>query len=86
MQNETLGKKMAELSNTNVMIIFLLVAFLAFSIGLAFYFLVPGSVGMGIGITMFIVAALLFVIGEVRSERTHILEISVLHIPDRGVR
>ena len=66
MQNESLGKKMAELSNTNVMIIFLLVAFLAFSIGLAFYFLVPGSVGLGIGITMFIVAALLFVIGEVR--------------------
>lgn len=66
MQNETLGKKMAELSNTNVMIIFLLVAFLAFSIGLAFYFLVPGSVGIGIGITMFVVAALIFVIGEVR--------------------
>ena len=66
MQNDTLGKKMAELSNTNVMIIFLLVAFLAFSIGLAFYFLVPGSVGMGIGITMFIVAALLFVVGEIR--------------------
>ncbi|MBQ3755377.1 MAG: hypothetical protein II867_04385 [Clostridia bacterium] len=66
MQNETLGKKMAELSNTNVMIIFLLVAFLAFSIGLAFYFLVPGSVGMGIGITMFVVAGLLFIIGEVR--------------------
>ena len=57
---------MAELSNTNVMIIFLLVAFLAFSIGLAFYFLVPGSVGVGIGITMFIVAALLFVVGEIR--------------------
>lgn len=66
MQNDTLGKKMAELSNTNVMIIFLLVAFLAFSIGLAFYFLVPGSVGVGIGITMFIVAALLFVVGEIR--------------------
>ncbi|MBQ9276042.1 MAG: hypothetical protein IJ226_00425 [Clostridia bacterium] len=64
--NETLGKKMAELSNTNVMIIFLLVAFLAFSIGLAFYFLVPGSVGVGIGITMFVVASLIFLIGEVR--------------------
>ncbi len=64
--NETLGKKMAELSNTNVMIIFLLVAFLAFSIGLAFYFLVSGSVGEGIGITMFVVASLIFLIGEVR--------------------
>ena len=48
----------------HVMILFLLVAFIAFSVGLAFFFLVPGSVGYGIGVTMFVVAALLFVIGE----------------------
>lgn len=49
----------------NVMILFLLVAFIALSVGLAFFFLVPGSVGYGIGITMFVVAGLLFVVGEI---------------------
>ena len=65
MEDKNLVKRVAELGNMNVMILFLLVAFIAFSVGLAFFFLVPGSVGYGIGITMFVVAALLFVIGEV---------------------
>ena len=49
----------------NVMILFVFMAFIALSVGLAFYFLVPGGVGYGIGITMFIVSALVFIIGEV---------------------
>ena len=49
----------------NVMILFLLVAFIALSVGLAFFFLVPGAVGYGIGITMFVVAGLLFVVVEI---------------------
>lgn len=65
MEDKNLVKRVAELGNMNVMILFLLVAFIAFSVGLAFFFLVPGSVGFGIGITMFVVAGLLFVIGEV---------------------
>ena len=65
MEDKNLVKRVAELGNMNVMILFLLVAFIAFSVGLAFFFLVPGSVGYGIGVTMFVVAGLLFVIGEV---------------------
>ena len=65
MEDNNLVKRVAELGNMTVMILFLLVAFIAFSVGLAFFFLVPGSVGYGIGVTMFVVAALLFVIGEV---------------------
>ena len=65
MEDKNLVKRVAELGNMNVMILFLLVAFIAFSVGLAFFFLVPGSVGYGIGVTMFVGAALLFVIGEV---------------------
>ena len=65
MEDKNLVKRVAELGNMNVMILFLLVAFIASSVGLAFFFLVPGSVGYGIGVTMFVVAALLFVIGEV---------------------
>ena len=65
MEDKNLVKRVAELANMNVMILFLLVAFIAFSVGLAFFFLVPGSVGYGIGVTMFVVAGLLFVIGEV---------------------
>ena len=65
MEDKNLVKRVAELGNMNVMILFLLVAFIAFSVGLAFFFLVPGSVGYGIGVTMFVVAAWLFVIGEV---------------------
>ena len=65
MEDKNLVKRVAELGNMNVMILFLLVAFIAFSVGLAFFFLVPGSIGYGIGITMFVVAGLLFVIGEV---------------------
>ncbi len=65
MDDKNLVRKVAQLSNMNVMILFLLMAFLAFSIGLAFFFLVPGTVGNGIGIAMFVVAALFFVIGEI---------------------
>ena len=65
MEDKNLVKRVAELGNMNVMILFLLVAFIAFSVGLAFFFLVPGSVGYGIGVTMFVIAGLLFVIGEV---------------------
>ena len=65
MEDKNLVKRVAELGNMNVMILFLLVAFIAFSVGLAFFFLVPGCVGYGIGVTMFVVAGLLFVIGEV---------------------
>lgn len=66
MDNEkNLIKKVAELSNINAMVLCLLIAVIALSVGLAFFFLVPGSVGYGIGIAMFIVAGLLFVIGEI---------------------
>ena len=65
MDENNIVRKLAQLTNMNVMVLFILIAFLALSIGLAFYFLVPGSVGYGVGITMFIVALLLFVIGEV---------------------
>jgi hypothetical protein len=65
MDNEkVLLKKVAELSNINMMVLCLLVAVIALSVGLGFFFLVPGNVGYGIGIAMFIVAGLLFVIGE----------------------
>ena len=65
MDDRNMVRKLAQLTNMNVMIMFLLIAFLALSIGLAFYFLVGGSVGYGVGVTMFVVAALLFVVGEV---------------------
>lgn len=65
MEDKNLVKRVAELGNMNVMILFLLVAFIALSVGLAFFFLVPGAVGYGIGITMFVVACLLFVVGEI---------------------
>ena len=64
MEDNNLVKRVAELGNMNVMILFLLVAFIAFSVGLAFFFLVPGAVDYGIGITMFVEAGLLFVVGE----------------------
>lgn len=65
MEDKNLVKRVAELGNMNVMILFLLVALIALSVGLAFFFLVPGAVGYGIGITMFVVAGLLFVLGEI---------------------
>ncbi len=65
MEDKNLVKRVAELGNMNVMILFLLVAFIALSVGLAFFFLVSGAVGYGIGITMFVVAGLLFVVGEI---------------------
>lgn len=65
MDDKNIVRKVAELSNMNVMILFILISFLALSVGLAFFFLVPGGVGYGVGITMFVVAALLFVVGEV---------------------
>ena len=66
MDNEkVLIKKVAELSNINMMILALLVAVMALSVGLAFFFLVQGAVGYGVGIAMFIVAGLTFIVGEV---------------------
>lgn len=65
MEDNNLVRKVAELGNMNVMILFILVAFIALSVGLAFFFLVPGTVGYAIGITMFVVAGLLFTVGEV---------------------
>lgn len=65
MDEKNIVRKVAELSNMNIMILFILISFLALSVGLAFFFLVPGGVGYGVGIAMFVVAALLFVIGEV---------------------
>ncbi|MEI3409858.1 MAG: hypothetical protein V8Q55_04450 [Christensenellales bacterium] len=65
MEDKNLVKRVAELGNMNVMILFLLVALIALSVGLAFFFLVSGAVGYGIGITMFVVACLLFVVGEI---------------------
>ena len=65
MEDKNLVKRVAELGNMNVMILFLLVAFIALSVGLAFFFLVSGAGGYGIGITMFVVAGLLFVVGEI---------------------
>lgn len=65
MDEKNIVKKVAELSNMNVMILFILISFLALSVGLAFFFLVPGGVGYGVGVAMFVVAALLFVVGEV---------------------
>ena len=65
MEDKNLVKRVAELGNMNVMILFLLVALIALSVWLAFFFLVTGAVGYGIGITMFVVAGLLFVVGEI---------------------
>ena len=65
MDEKNIVRKVAELSNMNVMILFVLISFLALSVVLAFFFLVPGGVGYGVGITMFVVAAILFVLGEV---------------------
>lgn len=65
MDERNMVKKMTQLSNMNVMILFILISFIALSVGLAFFFLVPGGVGYGVGIAMFVVAGLLFVIGEV---------------------
>lgn len=66
MDNEKiLLKKVAELSNINMMILALLVAVIALSVGLAFFFLVSGAVGYGVGIAMFVVAGLTFIVGEV---------------------
>ncbi len=65
MDEKNIVRKVAELSNMNIMILFILISFLALSVGLAFFFLVPGGVGYGVGIAMFVVAALLFVVGEV---------------------
>lgn len=65
MEDKNLVRKVAELGNMNVMILFVLVAFIALSVGLAFFFLVPGTVGYAIGITMFVVAGLLFIVGEI---------------------
>ncbi len=65
MDEKNMVKKVAQISNMNVMILFVLIAFIALSVGLAFFFLVPGSVGYGIGIAMFVVAGLLFLIGEI---------------------
>ena len=65
MDDKNIVRKVAELSNMNVMILFLIISFLALSVGLAFFFLVPGGVGYGVGIAMFVVAAVLFVVGEV---------------------
>ena len=65
MDDKNIVRKVAELSNMNIMILFLLISFLALSVGLAFFFLVPGGVGYGVGIAMFVVAAVLFVVGEV---------------------
>ena len=66
MDNEkVLIKKVAELSNINMMILALLVAVIALSVGLAFFVLVQGAVGYGVGIAMFIVAGLTFIVGEV---------------------
>lgn len=45
-------------------VLFMLTAIITLSIGLAFFFLVEGTVGYAVGITMFVVAALVFVIGE----------------------
>ena len=65
MDDKNIVRKVAELSNMNVMILFLIISFLALSVGLAFFFLVSGSVGYGVGIAMFVVAAVLFVVGEI---------------------
>lgn len=65
MEDNNLVRKVAELGNMNVMILFILVAFIALSVGLAFFFLVPGTIGYAIGITMFVVAGLLFTVGEI---------------------
>lgn len=65
MDEKNIVKKVAELTNMTTMILFILISFLALSIGLAFFFLVSGGVGYGVGIAMFVVAAVLFVVGEV---------------------
>ena len=44
MDDKNIVRKVAELSNMNVMILFLIISFLALSVGLALFFLVPGGV------------------------------------------
>lgn len=65
MEDKYLVRKVAELGNMNVKILYMIMAFIALSVGFAFFFLVPGSVGYGIGITMFVVSAFLFIVGEI---------------------
>lgn len=65
MDDKYLMRKVAELSNMNTKILFMFMAFIALSVGFAFFFLVPGAVGYGVGITMFVVAGLIFVLGEI---------------------
>ena len=62
--DKSLLKKVAETSNSTMMIVALILTVIALSVGLAFFFLVAGRVGYGVGIAMFIVAAPTFVIGE----------------------
>lgn len=54
----------ASLLNAIFNALFMLTAIITLSIGLAFYFLVEGTVGYGVGIAMFIVAAIVFLVGE----------------------
>lgn len=65
MDDKYIAKKIAELGNMAVMLIFAFIAFVALSTGLAFFFLVPGMVGFAVGIAMFVVAGLAFMIGEI---------------------
>ena len=69
MEDKNLVKRVAELGNMNVMILFLLVAFIAFSVGLAFFFLVPGSVGYGIGAAVVVVAWIVAFTSPKRKEK-----------------
>lgn len=64
-EEKTLLQKVAELSNVNSMMLYLLTAIIALSVGLAFFFLVSGTVGYWVGIAMFVVSGLLFVIGAI---------------------
>ena len=65
MEDNNLVRKVAALGNMHVMILFILVAFIALSVGLAFFFLVPCTICFAFCITIFVVAGLLFTVGEI---------------------
>jgi membrane protein YdbS with pleckstrin-like domain len=56
----------ALLTNTIAMLLYLLTAVMALVAGLYFYFDMSGSVGFAIGVALYCLSGLIFLIGEIR--------------------
>ena len=61
---DSMSKLQACMVNTICMMVYLLTALIALSVGLYFFFVIPGTPGYGVGIAMFIVAGVVFAMGE----------------------